>query len=359
MHWHAVARSLLCAAATLSVSSMRSPAQTNADVGSEYTITTLQPPKGATFGTGDGKLWFLRKRELIRLDQDQNRLVTTPIDDIQVRTWIVSGGSLWIFGKSESGWNIRRIDPQSGKLVSTIPLENNRDQQFLYAYGSIWVWTGFVLARDKPVLRIDPETKKVIEIRDKFKGQVLAGDGKIWMLGVEDGDVQCLDPQSNKIVDGFSVGRGHDNGVLKGAFKGGSYSYVIGDGVLWVGETRGQNGGKYVLSGYDLKTHQQVATLEQDASLFPPVAWSGYVWLSSRGDPKSGHYITRVDPRAHDSVGQIFIPISPNAARDAEFLPPMLLPSEDSLWAVSGRWFSNDHAMIVRRIQAKQGAADR
>jgi hypothetical protein len=36
------------------------------------------------------------------------------------------------------------------------------------------------------------------------------------------------------------------------------------------------------------------------------------------------------------------------ATREAEFLPPILLSSEDSLWAMSGRWFAKDQDMIVR-----------
>ena len=358
------ARWLVCTLATLSVFSLRVPAQTNADIGNEYTITTLEVPKGASFSTGDGKLWFLRKDELLRLDADQNRLIPVPIGDIKARSWIVSGGTLWIFGKSEKSWAIRRIDPQTGKLLDTIGLEDNRDQQFLYAYGSIWVWTDFMLAKNKPVLRIDPETKRVIEVSNSFKGQLLASDGKIWMLGVEDGNIKCLDPQSNKVVDEFSVGREHDNGILKGRFKGGHYSYGIGEGALWVLDAQETYGiltnaavegprVKGVLSGYDLKTHERIAKIENDAALWLPMTWKGYVWLSTRGDDRSGHYISRIDPKLQHTVGRLFIPISSKAPRYAEFLPPMLVSSEDSLWAVSGNWFSKNPTLLLRRIQAK------
>ena len=356
MSFH-IARWLVFTIATIAFFSLCAPAQTNTDIGTEYTVTTLEVPKGASFGTGDGKIWFLRKDELIALDADQNRLKPVPIGEIEARSWTVSGGSLWILGKSEKSWAIRRIDPQTGKLVGTISLEDNRDQQFLYAYGSIWVWTGFVLAKNKPVLRIDPESKQVIEVTNGFKGQLLASDSKIWMLGVEDGEVKCLDPQSNKIVDEFSVGREHDSGIVKGRVKGGSYTFAIGDGMLWVGDTQGMNGGKYVLSAYDLNSHGRITKLESDAALWAPTIWNGYVWLSTRGDAGSGHYISRIDPKIRHTMGRLFIPVSSKATRDAEFLPPILVSSEDSLWAMSGNWFSKNPTLVLRRIQVRPAGA--
>jgi hypothetical protein len=44
------------------------------------------------------------------------------------------------------------------------------------------------------------------------------------------------------------------------------------------------------------------------------------------------------------------------ATREAEFLPPILLSSEDSLWAMSGRWFAKDQDDRPR-IEAKQTGA--
>ena len=102
----------------------------------------------------------------------------------------------------------------------------------------------------------------------------------------------------------------------------------------------------------------QCVKLESDAAVWTPTTWNGYVWLSTRGDPSSGHYISRIDPRIQHTVGRLFIPVSSKATREAEFLPPILVSSEDSLWALSGNWFSKNPTLVVRRIQVKRNAAD-
>jgi len=75
------ARGLAFTIATFAPFSLCAPAQTNTDICREYAVTTLEVLKGASFGTGDGKPWFLRQDELIRLDADQNRLIPVPMGD--------------------------------------------------------------------------------------------------------------------------------------------------------------------------------------------------------------------------------------------------------------------------------------
>src|SRR5262249_12270030 len=253
-------------------------AQDLSDVSSEYTITTFEGQVGASFGTAEGAPLFIQKNEFIRMNPG-GELTPVPIDEIEIHNWTYGDGSLWMLGKSKNIWGIHRIDFQTGRLLDTIPLEHDRHEVISYGYGSLWVFTAFELAKPKPLLRIDPQTKQVttIDLGQGFKGTLAINEQKVWLLGVEDGDVKCLDPQSNKVVDEFSGGREHDNGILKGAFKGGSYGYGIGDGMLWVLDTRDMHGGKRVLSGYDLKTHERKTKLETDDTVWPPVVWNGYV----------------------------------------------------------------------------------
>jgi streptogramin lyase len=332
-------------------------AQTNSNINDEFTITTFEAPKGGSFGWGDGKIWFLRKNELIRLEPTGDRPLSVPIEEIEVSSWIFGDGSIWILGKSKNFWGIHRVNPQTGKVVNTIALDHDKNQGLSYGYGAIWVWSSWVLGKEKPLLRIDPETNSVskIALGNGFKGQLMISDGKVWLLGVEDGSVKCLDPSSNKVTDEFSIGRAHDNGILgilKGPFKEGSYSYGIGEGQLWVLDTQDANGARRVLSGYDLRTHERIAKLETDDAVWGPVIWNGYVWLSSRGDPRSGHYISRIDPRLKHTMGRIFIPAY---AEDPEvtFLPPGIGMIDNSLWAVSGTWGDKKRSVIIRRIQPK------
>ena len=341
--------------ACLSSLACRSAAQT-IDMDGEYTVTTWEGPKGASVGFGDGKIWLLKSNELISLGEDLKPLTPIPIEEIEIRSWTVGGGSIWILGKSKGFSGLHRIDSQTGKLTDTVSLQGEKYAAILYAYGSIWAAPAFVLAKGKPLLRIDPETKHVTVIGDDFKGQLVASDGKLWMLGVEDGKVRSLDPQSNKVIDDFSVGREHDNGLIKNIIKGpskaGGYSFAISDGMLWVLDVKGLYGERHVLSGYELKTHERIAKLETDGALWGPVIWNGYVWLSTRGDPHSGHYISKIDPGLKHTVGRILIPASPGG-QEANFLPPILAAEGDSLWALSGNWYSKKAPVIVRRFRAK------
>jgi hypothetical protein len=340
----------------------RAAAQAAADINPEYTITTFEAPKGASVGIADGTLMFLRKDELISLDPNKAEFKPVPIENIEARSWTFGGGSVWILGKSKNFWGIHRIDPNTGKLSDRIGLEHDRNEAISYGYGSLWISTDFVLAKPKPLLRIDPGTKQIttVDIGGGFKGQLAISDGKIWLFGAENGQVRCLDPLSNKVIDEFTVGHGLDNGILEGSFRGGSYSYSIGDGMLWVGEILGTNGGKYVLSGFDLKTHDRIIKLESDAALWAPVFWNGYVWLSTRGDPHVGHFISRVDPRLKHTTGRILINASANGG-EANLLPPIVVAANDSLWSISSNPFSNKTPVIVHRIQAKNagGGDDR
>lgn len=343
-------------------------AQVAPDLDSEYSITMFEAPQGAGFGfeIDNDTLLFLKKNELIRLDEKGKQLESVPIGEIDTRAWTFGGGSVWILGKSKSFAGIHRIDPRSGKLMDTIAFDRERDQAISYAYGSLWIWTTFVLAKGKPLLRIDPETKHVtvVDAGGPFKGQLGFNDGKVWLLGIEDGVVKCLDPESNKVVDEFSVGREHDNAILKQSFKGGSYSYAIDDGIIWVGNHKGAKGDIFILSGFDLKTHERIAKLESDDALWGPVIWKGNVWLSIRGDPRKGHYISKIDPKLKHTVGRIFIP----GGSESDFVPPVLVPGRsqmhpgrsqipenaDFLWALSGNPWNRKTPVIVRRIQTQR-----
>jgi hypothetical protein len=139
--------------------------------------------------------------------------------------------------------------------------------------------------------------------------------------------------------------------MLKQGFKGGSYSYGIREGLRWVLDTQGMYGQKRVLSGYDLRTHERIAKLEVDNAVFGPVIWNGSVWLSTRGDPHVGHYIAKIDPRLKHTVGRISIPVAVEGARESDFLPPLLVADGDSLWALSGNWWSKRTPVILEALQ--------
>jgi len=333
----------------------QSKAQTHSDLDSQYSITAYDVPPGTSAGTADGTMIFLRKNELVKLDLSENRLVSIPIETIEIRSWTYGNGSVWILGKSKGVSGVHRLDAQTGKVISRIPLAYRRREAISYGFGSLWKFSVSLFSSPEPVFRIDPESKEVsrIDTGGLFNGQLEISEGKVWLLGLIDGTVKCFDPLSSKVVDEFSVGAKHDNSLVKQQFRGGTYSYAIGEGTVWVRESLGSKGDRFVLSGFDVKTHERVTKLESDAALWGPVIWKGSVWISTRGDSQRGHYIAKIDPKLGHTVGRILIPVRPGDNQESVFLPPMLFADDNSLWALSSNPWSHKSPLIVRRIQLK------
>jgi len=352
-------------------STLKLTAQDPSRTDPEFTVTVVEGPKRGAFAVGDGAVWFLGQGQLSKLDPADNHVISVPLEDAPgpgpmlmamkgtvPQFFAVGGGSIWrLARKSKHELELQRLDETNGRLLDEIPLNEKQSGSLSYAYGSIWIWSDMFL--DHPLVRVDPSAKQVTTI-DLGKGEWSApcfSEGSVWILGMESGVVKRIDIQSNKIAEEFSIGQKQKNGIFSMPFKGGSYYFAVGDGMLWVADSKNLSSGKYVLSRFDLKTHERVAKLESDPSDGPPVIWHGYVWLSTAGNVMSGHYLTKISPQTNHIVGTIFLlPTISGRILVSGSMPPRLLADQDSLWTFSVGTAGNP-PITIHRIQATSSDA--
>jgi virginiamycin B lyase len=320
----------------------------------DVTVTAIEGPKDAAFAIGDGTAWFLTKDGLAKVDPQNNHLTSVPIEQVKrvgyaAGGFAVGGGSVWRFGKAHDVEGVHRVDPGTGKCVATVALKPRKGMNSLtYGEGALWVLN----EHDGNLVRIDPATNQVsatIELGKGFWLDLKIAEGAVWAMGEENGIMKRVDPRSNKVVDEFSIGAPQKNGFFTIPFVGGSYSFSLGDGMLWVVNSKDTSSGyKCVLSRVDPKTHEHTAIIEFDDCNSAPVFWHGYVWLPiDRNDVA----ITKIDPKTN-RVGRIFLPLgSYGSVRRNSLGPSRLLADENSIWDFTLRYGSAP--IIVRRIQAK------
>jgi YVTN family beta-propeller protein len=112
---------------------------------------------------------------------------------------------------------LRRLDPQTGEQVATIPLEGLNDvfTQVAFGAGSVWVSSGYYSMgppeKRSPgdvVFRIDPQTNQVVDRIPVDPPTALAfGHGSIWVTSASYGTVTRIDPETSEVVAKIEVGR--------------------------------------------------------------------------------------------------------------------------------------------------------
>jgi YVTN family beta-propeller protein len=129
---------------------------------------------------------------------------------VGVRTGIALGaGSVWVServnleGYATRRAAIRRIDPETGEIAKTIPVDAG-PEAIVFAYGSVWVVNG----SEDSVLRIEPQTNEVV--REIPVGQspsaIAAGAGSLWVVNTGDATVSRIDPEKRSVTDTIEVG---------------------------------------------------------------------------------------------------------------------------------------------------------
>lgn len=223
-------------------------------------ITATIPAVGTPFASGDGAVWAYnaQKRVVTGIDTKKNQIRTKlvtqggPYDDF----YVFGAGSIWQYAYvgDVSSWQlvrgatppsvVRRIDPDSMKVIAEIPIGPHRPtDQIRFVAGAIWVlgW------RDKSEMgfatRIDVETNLVAAtiplvrtvnacVKNSLPKTPVFWDGGIWVstfctaVGRLPGILLKIDLQTNQVTDqiGLSAFEGH---------LGGQPALAAGEGALW------------------------------------------------------------------------------------------------------------------------------
>jgi glutamine cyclotransferase len=96
---------------------------------------------------------------------------------------------------------IQKIDPKSGRVLSTIPAPDGGGSGLAWAEGTLWMGQH----RGRKILQIDPQTGKILRTIDsnRFVTGVTWVDGELWHATWEgeESDVRRVDPESGKVLE--------------------------------------------------------------------------------------------------------------------------------------------------------------
>jgi glutamine cyclotransferase len=104
---------------------------------------------------------------------------------------------------------IQKIDPQTGKVLATIPAPGGGgDSGMAWAEGSLWVG----VYRERKIHQVDPETGKILRTieSNRFVTGVTWVDGEMWhgTWEGEESELRHVDPKSGKVIESLELPAG-------------------------------------------------------------------------------------------------------------------------------------------------------
>src|SRR4029079_2020856 len=96
---------------------------------------------------------------------------------------------------------IQKIDPKTGRVVSTIPAPGNGgDSGMAWAEGTLCVWQ----YRERKIHQIDPETGEILRTieSNRFVTGVTWVDGELWhgTWEADESDLRQIDPKTGEVL---------------------------------------------------------------------------------------------------------------------------------------------------------------
>jgi aldehyde dehydrogenase (NAD+) len=149
-----------------------------------------------------------------------------------IRLGLEEGAELLIGGDGRhlyqiSGDRIQTVDPDTGRVVSTIPTPEGGTSGMAWAEGTLWV----AQHRKRKIHQIDPETGEILRTLDsnRFVTGVTWVDGELWHGTWEDeqSELRRIDPQSGEVLDQLDMPPGV---AVSGLESNGSDQFFCGGG---------------------------------------------------------------------------------------------------------------------------------
>ncbi len=153
----------------------------------------------------DGQLvWFASGDRLNALDPESGQIVGG-LDVAADAGTAFDGKHLFQIGEAV----IRKIDPTTGAVLSTIPAPGHgADSGLAWAEGTLWVGQH----RGRKIHQVDPETGAVLRTieSDRFVTGVTWVDGELWHGTWEDeaSDVRRVDPHTGEVLERLEMPSG-------------------------------------------------------------------------------------------------------------------------------------------------------
>ena len=263
----------------------------------ELVVETTIPRAGYSMAFGFDALWMMSDGRLVKVNAADNSFLDIEIptgEDSGLLTGVdkyralaVGEGAIWVTDMASS--TIYRVDPQSNRVVSTIPTDIFGSAGSIgVGEGSIWVIT--FDDHNKTLTRYNAASAAVesqIKLPRPSVG-VLVGYGSVWVTAASAGELYRIDPRTNQIAATIAI-------------HGASPIVAAAEGSVWVVfDTEG------IVQRIDATTGAVVATIEtgvvdmeSDGDI---VAGGGFMWIITRGS-----IVSNIDP-TKNSVTGIFAP---------------------------------------------------
>jgi len=198
----------------------------------------------------------------------------------------VGGGSVWALGASNDSDAVLRIDPETNRVVERIPL-GSPPTSLAFGQGSVWVAS----AGRGTLSRVDPETGEVaakIEVgrgatdvaADEGSGDVWVASGSFFAENSEH-ELARVDPETDHVVAEIPI-------AAKARY-GGAQNVAVGEGAVWVQSANGS------LFKVDPATDEVVASLPLGEYSNDLAVYGGAVWATAQ--VSVGTRLYRIDPR--------------------------------------------------------------
>jgi serine/threonine-protein kinase len=194
------------------------------------TIRVGRGPYGVAIGQGSA--WVVNKlgRSVSRIDPSSNRVVGTFSLEQQPWSVAVDDDGVWVGlvvpGAPTGTAAVARLDPDSGSLVTTIPVTGQPTNYVTLGEGSVWSVTDA-----GQVTQIDPATDRIVGTLSLERQGVgiVVGDGSVWVQGNGvAGVVYQIDPANVSVVATIAAGGNREGGLFANA------GLAEGNGKLWV-----------------------------------------------------------------------------------------------------------------------------
>lgn len=251
--------------------------------------TRFVVPGGMDWVTLAGGSVWTSNEAIARLDRDTGRLLSSiPIAGPSCLAPDVGYGSLW-FGVSGTP-QVLRIDPVSGTVLTTITVPTVADlqEESSVAVGAGGVW---LLAKPGLLVQIDPRTDTVARVAEAPSGAsaIRASTDALWVSVHARATLLKIDPRTLRTIASIPVGTGPQ-------------FLALGFGAAW---TLDQAAG--TVTRVDLARAEGVATVQVDGGAVDGgdiAVGGGFVWarvtdaLVAKINPRTNTVVARYGPDA-------------------------------------------------------------
>jgi tRNA A-37 threonylcarbamoyl transferase component Bud32/outer membrane protein assembly factor BamB len=160
---------------------------------------------------GNGRVWDIAPTDPLLVTSPSTVREVDPSRNEVVRTLQVSNptsaafgaGALWI--SSVAAAEVYKVDPETGRVLQTIPVESIQESPNAIAAGAEGVWV--VQTAQGLATHIDPETGDIVGTAPIPQADgVAVGGGSAWVIAEREGTVTRVNPATDAILNTITVG---------------------------------------------------------------------------------------------------------------------------------------------------------